>query len=195
MLNRLIIFYYVFFSEFVRFTTLLTIRKFKIMAIDKTALFDKIEETLTAKGFKIEKSDSTRPWGGFFVIDESQAQKFADEYFSGLDVQELKISGKLSPKILIVAPDKRLSWQYHHRRAEIWRVIQGNVGVMVSDTDEESVVSTLKEGETIRLRQGQRHRLIGLDGFAILAEIWQHTDASNPSDEEDIVRVQDDFGR
>ncbi|WP_246251001.1 MULTISPECIES: phosphoheptose isomerase [Sphingobacterium] len=150
---------------------------------------------LTSKGFNIEKSDAARPWGGFFVIDESQAQEFANEYFGGLDVQELKISGKLSPKILIVAPDKRLSWQYHHRRAEIWRVIQGNVGVMVSDTDEESVVSTLKEGETIRLRQGQRHRLIGLDGFGILAEIWQHTDANNPSDEDDIVRVQDDFGR
>ncbi|MDR2273603.1 cupin domain-containing protein [Sphingobacterium sp. ML3W] len=165
------------------------------MAIDKTALFEKVQEMLTSKGFNIEKSDAARPWGGFFVIDESQAQEFANEYFGGLDVQELRISGKLSPKILIVAPDKRLSWQYHHRRAEIWRVIQGNVGVMVSDTDEESVVSTLKEGETIRLRQGQRHRLIGLDGFGILAEIWQHTDANNPSDEDDIVRVQDDFGR
>src|SRR5690606_6958102 len=169
--------------------------KFYNMAIDKTALFEKVQEMLTSKGFNIEKSDAARPWGGFFVIDESQAQEFANEYFGGLDVQELKISGKLSPKILIVAPDKRLSWQYHHRRAEIWRVIQGNVGVMVSDTDEESVVSTLKEGETIRLRQGQRHRLIGLDGFGILAEIWQHTDANNPSDEDDIVRVQDDFGR
>ncbi|RKO68475.1 cupin domain-containing protein [Sphingobacterium puteale] len=165
------------------------------MAIDKIALFEKVQEMLTSKGFNIEKSDAARPWGGFFVIDESQAQEFANEYFGGLDVQELRISGKLSPKILIVAPDKRLSWQYHYRRAEIWRVIQGNVGVMVSDTDEESVVSTLKEGETIRLRQGQRHRLIGLDGFGILAEIWQHTDANNPSDEDDIVRVQDDFGR
>jgi len=29
----------------------------------------------------------------------------------------------------------------------------------------------------------------------VLAEIWQHTDAQNPSDENDIVRVQDDFGR
>ncbi len=165
------------------------------MAIDKIALFEKVQEMLTSKGFRIDKSDAARPWGGFFVIDESQAQEFADEYFGGMNVQELRISGKLSPKILIVAPEKRLSWQYHHRRAEIWRVIQGNVGVMVSDTDEESVVSTLKEGETIRLRQGQRHRLIGLDGFGILAEIWQHTDANNPSDEDDIVRVQDDFGR
>jgi hypothetical protein len=29
----------------------------------------------------------------------------------------------------------------------------------------------------------------------MLAEIWQHTDDANPSNEDDIVRVQDDFGR
>ncbi|HZI23492.1 MAG TPA: phosphoheptose isomerase, partial [Chryseolinea sp.] len=54
---------------------------------------------------------------------------------------------------------------------------------------------TLKVGEIIRLKQGQRHRLVGLDGWGMIAEIWQHTDASKPSDEDDIVRVQDDFGR
>jgi len=37
--------------------------------------------------------------------------------------------------------------------------------------------------------------LVGLDADAIIAEIWQHTDAANPSNEDDIVRVQDDFGR
>jgi len=34
----------------------------------------------------------------------------------------------------------------------------------------------------------------GIDGWGVVAEIWQHT-ASNPSDEEDIERLQDDFGR
>ena len=47
----------------------------------------------------------------------------------------------------------------------------------------------------IQLKQGERHRLVGLDNWGIVAEIWQHTDAANPSDEEDIIRVQDDFGR
>jgi mannose-6-phosphate isomerase len=36
---------------------------------------------------------------------------------------------------------------------------------------------------------------LGTGGWGIIAEIWRHTDAENPSDEEDIVRVQDDFGR
>jgi mannose-6-phosphate isomerase-like protein (cupin superfamily) len=136
-----------------------------------------------------------RPWGGFFVINEAQAQAFADQYFGGLDVNQLKISGKLSPKILLVAPQTRLSWQYHFRRAEIWTVVEGTVGVITSPTDEEDELRTLNQGDTITLEQGERHRLIGLDGWGILAEIWQHTDASNPSDESDIVRVQDDFGR
>lgn len=162
---------------------------------DKSELFAQIEEQLKAQGFTIDNVDQTRPWGGFFVISEEQSQKFADQYFDGLDVQNLKISGKLSPKILIVAPLKRLSWQYHHRRAEIWRVTQGEVGVVTSNTDEENEVKRLTAGEFIRLSQGERHRLIGLEGYGVIAEIWQHTDAENPSDESDIVRVQDDFGR
>jgi mannose-6-phosphate isomerase len=116
-------------------------------------------------------------------------------YFDKLNVDDLKISGKLSPKILIVAPDTRLSWQYHHRRAEIWRVVNGNVGVITSDTDEQGEVQRLSAGQTIKLKQGERHRLIGLEDWGIVSEIWQHTDPENPSNEDDIVRVQDDFGR
>lgn len=161
----------------------------------KTLLFRQTEQQLRQQGFNIDKQDQTRPWGGFFVIDEAQAQAFANAYFDNMSVDELRISGKLSPKILLVAPEKRLSWQYHHRRAEIWRVVQGPVGVVTSPNDEEAEVKTYQPGELITLQQGERHRLVGLDGWGVLAEIWQHTDAANPSDEDDIVRVQDDFGR
>lgn len=163
--------------------------------IDKGELFNEIREKLQNEGFTIENEDQARPWGGFFVIDESQAQKFADQYFEGLDVQDLKIAGKLSPKVLVVSPNKRLSWQYHHRRAEIWQVVKGEVGVVTSATDEEHELKILTEGKSTRLAQGERHRLVGLGEYGVVAEIWQHTDAQHPSDEEDIVRLQDDFGR
>jgi mannose-6-phosphate isomerase len=88
-----------------------------------------------------------------------------------------------------------LSWQYHHRRAEIWKLVAGTAGVVMSDTDKETEVKTLSIGEIVRLEQGKRHRLVGLDGWGMISEIWQHTDAANPSDEDDIIRVQDDFGR
>ncbi|MGY2130942.1 phosphoheptose isomerase [Hymenobacter sp. HD11105] len=161
----------------------------------KQALFQQTEQQLQQQGFTIDKQDQERPWGGFFVINEDQAQPFADAYFDGLAVEELRISGKLSPKILIVAPGKRLSWQYHHRRAEVWKVLQGPVGVVTSLTDEEGELKTYAVGELITLKQGERHRLVGLQQWGVLAEIWQHTDATQPSDEDDIVRVQDDFGR
>lgn len=161
----------------------------------KSKVFSKIENQLKELGFNIHNHDGTRPWGGFFVIDEEQAQKFADTYFNSIPVEELKISGKLSPKILVVAPGKRLSWQYHHRRAEIWTVIEGEAGVVTSHTDTEGELKKYSKGDVITLKQGERHRLVGLDDWGILAEIWQHTDAEQPSDEDDIVRVQDDFGR
>lgn len=150
---------------------------------------------LKKNNFSIVDSDKNRPWGGFFVIDEGQSGTFISEFFPGLDVDDFSEFDKLSPKLLMVAPQKRLSWQYHHRRSEIWRVINGKAGVVVSKTDEQKHIKTLGTGDTIRLAQGERHRLVGLENWSIIAEIWQHTDPENPSDEDDIVRVKDDFGR
>jgi mannose-6-phosphate isomerase len=165
------------------------------METQKKDIFDTVAQRLQIEGFKVVNRDETRPWGGFFVIDEAQAQQFADTYFDGLDVESLKIGGKLSPKVLIVAPGTRLSWQYHHRRAEIWQVISGTVGIKTSATDEEGETKKYHANDQIKLQQGERHRLIGLEDWGVVAEIWQHTDIENPSDENDIVRVQDDFGR
>ncbi len=50
-------------------------------------------------------------------------------------------------------------------------------------------------GEVLRLELGERHRLIGLQTWGIVAEIWQHIDTTSPSDESDIVRVSDDYDR
>ena len=161
----------------------------------KELIFQQVADYLVEQNLKIDKQDDSRPWGGFFVIEENEAEKFINLYFPNLSKDKLNISGRLSPKILIVAPDKRLSWQYHHRRAEIWKLIGGTAGVVISDTDEEKEIRHLITGDIIHLKQGERHRLLGLKGWGIIAEIWRHTDAEHPSDEEDIVRVQDDFGR
>ena len=157
--------------------------------------FNKIEETIKSFGFIIKSYDFKRPWGGFLVIVETQSQDFSNKFFEGLDVNTLKIGGKLSPKILIVKPEARLSWQYHNRRAEIWQVYKGSAGIIRSDSDVENEMKVFNEGDQIILQQGERHRLIGLDDYCVVAEIWQHTDKNNASDEDDIIRVQDDFGR
>ena len=157
--------------------------------------FSKIENEILGKGFKIISKDFERPWGGFLVIDESQAQDFANIFFDGVNLETLKIGGKLSPKILIVSPNSKLSWQYHDRRAEIWRVFKGKVGISRSFDNIEKPVKILNEKDQIKLKKGERHRLIGLDDYAVISEIWQHIDPDHLSDENDIVRISDDYGR
>ena len=157
--------------------------------------FKKIKNEIIGKGFKIISKDFERPWGGFLVIDESQAQDFANTFFDGVNLETLKIGGKLSPKILIVSPNSKLSWQYHDRRAEIWRVFKGKVGISRSFDNIEKPVKILNEKDQIKLKKGERHRLIGLDDYAVISEIWQHTDPDHLSDENDIVRISDDYGR
>jgi mannose-6-phosphate isomerase-like protein (cupin superfamily) len=162
---------------------------------ERKEIFNKAADMLKQLGFQITGADDKRPWGGFFVIDEKQAAQFATHFFPEENIDELKITQRLSPKILLVAPQHRLSWQYHQRRAEIWKCIGSHVAVITSDTDEENEKHILHKGETIKLSRGLRHRLVGLDDWGVVAEIWQHTDASNPSDENDIVRLQDDYNR
>lgn len=157
--------------------------------------FNKTYEKLNFQNLTIKKKDPNRPWGGFFDIDEDDFKKFIDLYFKSISINDYKSLGKLSLKILIIAPNKRLSWQYHHRRSEIWKVTSGEIKVVTSHDDVERNEVLLKEREEIKLYQGERHRIIGTNDYAVVAEIWIHTDKDNPSDEDDIVRVQDDFNR
>jgi mannose-6-phosphate isomerase-like protein (cupin superfamily) len=163
--------------------------------VDKAKVFQTIEKKLCDNEFNIISMDVDRPWGGFFVIDEKQSEAFIKEYFPEINQKDLGFGKKLSPKFLIVEPGKKLSWQYHFRRAEIWKVVSGIVGIATSDTDKETEIKEYGADSLIQLKQGERHRLVGLGCWGIVAEIWQHTDIAYPSDEEDIVRLQDDYGR
>ena len=166
------------------------------LGTSKDEVMHSVEDYLVELELAVASRDFTRPWGGFFVIEESLADRFIKLFFPHLNAADLSIVGKLSPKILIVAPGQRLSWQYHHRRAEIWKLAAGVAGIVTSETDTEGQLKKLALGEIVQLKQGQRHRLVGLpEGWGMIAEIWRHTDANHPSDENDIVRVQDDFGR
>ena len=161
----------------------------------KPEVFNTVKTFLEYHNFKIIDSDETRPWGGFYVIDESQSTQFINFFFEDVPQAKSSTAGKLSPKILIVEANKRLSWQYHFRRAEIWKVIEGEVGIVTSPTDEEGHIQLKKMDDVIILKQGERHRLVGTNGWGVIAEIWQHTDSDNPSNEDDIIRLQDDYGR
>jgi mannose-6-phosphate isomerase len=149
---------------------------------------------LAPAGLSVIDQDLVRPWGGFLVIDPQQIEGFIDAFFDAAELTR-DASLALSPKILIVAPGQRLSWQYHRRRAEVWKVLEGPVGVCRGPGDEERTPEHFEAGEPLRLELGVRHRLVGLEDWGIVAEIWQHTDPAAPSDEDDIVGLVDDFGR
>lgn len=158
-------------------------------------LISKIRQELNNFGLRITGENLTKPWGAYFLIDENDIAKFIHQYFPHLEGKDFAPGLKLSPKILVVGPHLRLSWQYHHRRQELWRVVSGPVEVVRGPSDELPPGKTFNEGEIIEIALGERHRLVGLDDWGVVAEIWLHTDPEHPSDEDDIVRVEDDFVR
>lgn len=132
-----------------------------------------------------------KPWGTTIGIHPTLVANFIHEFFPLEEVGQ-----EPSPRFLVVNAGSRLSWQKHLRRSEIWRVIKGPIGVMRSMTDEQPTTYEVFEKDSlVHIEPYMRHRLIGLEERGIVAEVWIHTDIQNPSDANDIERIDDDYER
>ncbi len=140
---------------------------------------------LKQKNLKIDSQDLNRPWGAFWQIDQSSLNIFLSLFFPNHKEKE-----NINPKILLVNANKKLSLQLHNRRNEKWHIIKGPVKVILNKKE-----YILNENEEIEIPINTPHRLCGLDNYGIVAEIWIHTDPQHPSDENDIIRLEDDFNR
>jgi len=107
-----------------------------------------------------------RPWGG---------------YSSVLNGERFQV------KRLFVKPGKKLSLQKHHHRAEHWIVVKGTAEVTVDGT-----VTVLSENQSIYLPLGCVHRLSN-PGKIELELIEVQT--GSYLGEDDIIRIEDEFGR
>jgi mannose-6-phosphate isomerase len=88
-------------------------------------------------------------------------------------------------KLVYLDGDKRLSLQYHDNRTEFWKVVKGPVIVQIGEDKK-----TLETGESIEIPKKAVHRLIGAGTDAIILEI-----STGKFDENDIVRLEDDYKR
>ena len=88
-------------------------------------------------------------------------------------------------KLIYVNANSRLSLQYHKKRSEFWKVIKGSAMVEI---DEKTII--LEEGETITIPRQARHRVLARERECIILEI-----AYGRFDENDIVRIEDDYQR
>jgi mannose-6-phosphate isomerase len=164
--------------------------------MEKPEVFTAVQQYMASLSLRAAAVDSERPWGGFFVVDERDTDTFIAQLYPDYSIEDItQFGSRLSPKFLVVGPGEELSWQYHYRRAELWRCLAGPVGFKRSHDDTQSEPQQLTVGETVQFDPGERHRLIGLDGWGVVAEFWQHTDPEHPSDEDDIVRLADKYGR
>ena len=121
---------------------------------------------MTVKDDKGREFDE-RPWGSFTVLD--------DEMF------DHKV------KRIIVAPGKRLSYQQHAKRAEHWFIVSGQPTVVLDGVERE-----LGPGSNIDIEIGQAHRCENRGTTPVVFIEVQH---GTYFGEDDIVRLEDDFGR
>ena len=107
-----------------------------------------------------------RPWGRFFVLHDEQKYKL---------------------KRIEVDPGGRLSYQYHQNRSEVWTIVEG-IGTITLD----GKIRDYKEGETVLIPQGVKHRIQNNNSFkVVLIEVQ----TGSYFGEDDIIRIEDDYNR
>jgi mannose-1-phosphate guanylyltransferase/mannose-6-phosphate isomerase len=101
--------------------------------------------------------------------------------------QTMDLGERFRVKRIQVAPGKKLSLQKHHHRAEHWVVVKGT-----AEVTRDHEVLTVRENESVYLPLGCVHRLAN-PGKIPVEIIEVQTGAY--LEEDDIVRIEDDFGR
>ncbi|NCU31101.1 phosphoheptose isomerase [Candidatus Saccharibacteria bacterium] len=161
-------------------------------------IFNDIVKIAQNFGYVIDDVDLNKPWGFFVRFESTGAQQFIENFFPGLSYEDACLGNpdaQLSPKFLLVNPEGLLSWQYHERRAERWAYLTDG-SYYKSMTDEKGEPHKAKAGDVVQFECGERHRLVGLDDeYVLVAEVWQHADKHNLSDESDIIRLEDIYKR
>jgi mannose-6-phosphate isomerase len=113
-----------------------------------------------------KQGEDHRPWGYYEVLSELPDHKV---------------------KRIVVYPGKRLSLQRHQRRWEHWTVISGSA-IVTRDSEQISLAS----GESIDIPLGAVHRVFNPGEEAL---VFIEVQIGDYLGENDIVRLEDDFGR
>lgn len=114
----------------------------------------------------MSSDDSVRPWGRYEVLQETSTHKV---------------------KCIWVNPGKRLSYQRHQKRAEHWFIVSGDADVTI-----DGATRRVGAGDTVEFGIGVLHRIhnIGEDEL-----VFVEVQTGSYFGEDDIERVEDDFGR
>jgi len=90
-------------------------------------------------------------------------------------------------KILHVKKGEALSLQYHERKDECLLVVRGCVDTEIGFEDGELKTHRMREGDSVHLVPGTRHRLTAVEDTDIY-------EVSTP-EIDDVVRLEDRYGR
>ena len=111
-------------------------------------------------------SESTRPWGRYEILQESDSHKV---------------------KCIWVLPGKRLSYQRHTKRAEHWFIVAGSARLTI-----DGHITELQAGGTADIAIGVLHRIENIGTSDV---IFIEVQTGTYFGEDDIERIEDDFGR
>ena len=94
---------------------------------------------------------------------------------------------KYAGKVIFVRKGHRLSLQYHEKKDETLYIYEGKALLDIEGSDGQAVSTVVQPGQCIRIPPLTKHRLEALEDTTLF-------EVSTP-ELEDVVRLEDDYGR
>jgi len=94
---------------------------------------------------------------------------------------------KYAGKVIFIKKGHRLSLQYHEKKDESMYIYQGKVKIEIEEANGKTTSYIAQPGLSIRISPLTKHRLEAIEDTIFL-------EVSTP-ELEDVVRVEDDYGR
>jgi mannose-6-phosphate isomerase len=117
-------------------------------------------------GAAVSLESEERPWGSWHVLDQGD----------GFKVKRMQVH-----------PHSRLSYQTHEHRSEHWVVVSGTATCTLDDVE-----LVVPSGGYVDVPRGARHRIANAhDEELVIVEVQ----LGSYTGEDDIVRIEDDYGR
>ncbi len=110
-----------------------------------------------------------KPWGKYEVL---------------LDEPEYKV------KKITLNPNQQFSLQYHNNRSEDWVIVEGSGTVATAPQLTVGIIKPAAVGDRFHIPKKHMHRATAGDDGLVFIEVQ-----IGKCEEEDIVRLEDDYGR
>ncbi len=148
-----------------------------------------IATDLGLREWQLYEASEHEKWGAFYRFDDRQTVPFVQEYFPEIATETWTGTMLLRPSIVVVQPEGEIPAHFHDRRAELLRVIAGEMMLETVSRCGYKDMRAVGKGSVVTIEPGVQHTVRAGKEPLVLTEVWGRRAPGVETDYLDEIQV------